>query len=93
MNVQLQEESWSISCDLLKDWMSPELWIKYFTAIQNTVTQSSNSDGGDVTDKTTTTVDNADKPPAISNDEQNQKAESNLNAMPAVMILIKLYIQ
>ena len=49
--------------------MSPEIWSKYSTASQHTVTQSSNGDGGDVTDKTTTTVDNEDKPPSISNDD------------------------
>ena len=70
-NEQFQEELWRISCDLLKDWMSPEIWSKYSTASQHTVTQSSNGDGGNVTDNTTTTVDNEDKPPAvaISNDD------------------------
>ena len=28
-NEQFQEELWSISCDLLKDWMSPEIHSKY----------------------------------------------------------------
>ena len=79
-NEQFQEELWSISCDLLKDWMSSEIWSKYSTpSQQHTVTQSSNSDGGDVTDKTTTTVDNEDKPPAvaISNDD-NTSANDKL---------------
>ena len=63
-NEQFQEELWNISCNLLKDWMSPEIWSKYSTASQHTVTQSSNGDGGDVTDNTTTTVDNENKLPA-----------------------------
>ena len=46
--------------------MSPEIWSKYSTPSQHTVTQSSNSDGGDVTDKTATTVDNEDKPPVVA---------------------------
>lgn len=30
-NEQFQEELWRISCDLLKDWMSPEIRSKYST--------------------------------------------------------------
>ena len=72
-NEQFQEELWSISCDLLKDWMSPEICSKYSTPSQHTVTQSSNSDGGNVTDKTTTTVDNEDKPPAVAINSDDDK--------------------
>ena len=48
--------------------MSPEIKSKYYTPSQHT--QSSNSDGGNVTDKTTDTVDNDDKSPAevVTND-------------------------
>ena len=28
-NEQYQEELWHISCELLKEWMSPEIWDKY----------------------------------------------------------------
>ena len=28
-NEEYQEELWRISCDLLKAWMSPEIWDKY----------------------------------------------------------------
>ena len=28
-NEQNQEELWCISCELLKEWMSPEIWNKY----------------------------------------------------------------
>ena len=28
-NEQYQEELWDISCKLLKEWMSPEIWDKY----------------------------------------------------------------
>ena len=28
-NEQYQEELWSISCDLLKEWMSPDIRDKY----------------------------------------------------------------
>ena len=57
-NEQFQEELWSISCDLLKDWMSPEIQSKYCTHSQQS--QSSNNDGESETDKTaqTTTMDN-----------------------------------
>jgi len=60
-NEQFQEELWSISCDLLKDWMSPEIWSKYSTPSQHTVVQSSDNDGGDhVTEERTknTAMDN-----------------------------------
>ena len=39
-NEQFQEDLWSISCDLLKDWMSPEIKSKYYTPSQHTVAQS-----------------------------------------------------
>ena len=85
-NEQFQEELWSISCDLLKDWMSPEIRSKYSTPTQqHIVTQSSNSDGGDVTDKTTTTVDNEDKPPAVTisnDDKQSKDQQTNKDNQP-----------
>ena len=28
-NEEYQEELWKISCELLKEWMSPEIWGKY----------------------------------------------------------------
>ena len=28
-NEQYQEELWHISCELLKEWMSLEIWDKY----------------------------------------------------------------
>ena len=28
-NEQYQEELWHIRCELLKDWMSPDIWDKY----------------------------------------------------------------
>ena len=28
-NEKHQEELWDISCELLKEWMSPEIWDKY----------------------------------------------------------------
>ena len=28
-NEQYQEELWDVSCELLKEWMSPEIWDKY----------------------------------------------------------------
>ena len=34
-NEQYQEELWKISCELLKDWMSPEIWEKYGPSKQN----------------------------------------------------------
>ena len=40
-NEQYQEELWRISCDLLKEWMSPEIWDKYGPSKQTT-----NNDGG-----------------------------------------------
>ena len=71
-NEQFQEELWRISCNLLKDWMSPEIWSKYSTASQHTVTQSSNGDGGDVTDNTTTTVDNETDNTTTTVDNENK---------------------
>ena len=43
MNEQFQEKLWSVCRDLLKDWMSPEIWSKHSTPSQHT--ESSNSDG------------------------------------------------
>ena len=79
-NEQFQEELWSISCDLLKDWMSPEIRSKYSTPSQPSATQS--SDEGDVSGMTATTVDDKDKLPAaaIGNDENtlvNDKSTEN----------------
>ena len=68
-NEQFQEELWNISCDLLKDWLSPEIRSKYCTPSQPIVPQS--SDGGDVTDTTTTTVDQGKPPAAIINNDEN----------------------
>ena len=68
-NEQFQEELWSISCDLLKDWMSPEIRSKYSTPSQPSATQS--SDGGDVSGKTATTVDDKEKPPAAIGYDEN----------------------
>ena len=50
-NEQFQEELWSISCDLLKDWMSPEIWSKYSKPAHSDPV--SNGDGAieDVTDR------------------------------------------
>ena len=39
-NEQYQEELWRISCELLKEWMSPEIWDKYGPS-----KQTSNDDG------------------------------------------------
>ena len=69
-NEQYQEELWRISCDLLKDWMSPETWSKYSPSTETTTTaakqESANNDGVD--DQPTTTasenkpVEDGDKP-------------------------------
>ena len=56
-NEQFQEELWSISCDLLKDWMSPEIQSKYST-------HSQQSQSSDVTEKTATSVGDDGKSPA-----------------------------
>jgi len=62
-NEQYQEELWRISCDLLKDWISPEIWSKYSSNTGTTTTtnkqESGNSDGVD--DQQTTTKGNEDK--------------------------------
>jgi len=39
-NEQYQEELWSISCELLKEWMSPEIRDKYGP------TKQDNTNGG-----------------------------------------------
>ena len=70
-NEKFQEELWSISCDLLKDWMSPEIQSKYSTHSQHS--QSSNSD---VTDKTaTTSVDDEGKSPAEATVDDNKPTD------------------
>ena len=84
-NEQFQEELWSISCDLLKDWMSPEIQSKYCTHSQQS--QSSNND---VTEKTTTTSVNDEgkspaEPAAIddnkpTDDKDNKPAEDQLHS-------------
>ena len=45
-NEQYQEELWHISCELLKEWMSPEIWDKYGPSKQTT-----SDDDGQHTDK------------------------------------------
>jgi len=61
-NEQYQEELWRISCDLLKDWMSPEIWSKYSRSTETTATatkqESGNNDGVD--DQPLTTTDKKD---------------------------------
>ncbi|XP_065911854.1 retinol dehydrogenase 11-like [Dysidea avara] len=68
-NEQYQEELWGISCDLLKDWMSPEIWSKYSPSTETTATaatqDSGNNDGDD--DQPITTTDNEDKPSSADN--------------------------
>ena len=63
-NEQYQEELWEISCDLLKDWISSEIWSKYSPSTETTSTaakqDSGNNDGED--DQPTTTTDSEDKP-------------------------------
>ena len=44
-NEQYQEELWSISCELLKEWMSPEIRDKYGPTKQENST-SNDSNGG-----------------------------------------------
>ena len=78
-NEQYQEKLWRISCDLLKDWMSPEIWNKYSPSTKTTTTAakqgSGNNDGADDQPTVTTdgnklgdTVKDDDKPIEVGND-------------------------
>ena len=77
-NEQYQEELWRISCDLLKDWMSPETWSKYSPSTETTTTaakqESANNDGVD--DQPTTTKDNEDKPPSVDKPHEGEDKDS-----------------
>ena len=67
---QFQEELWSISFDLLKDWMSPEIQSKYST-------RSQQSQSSDVTDKTATTSvgDDSKLPAEVAAVDDNKSAD------------------
>ncbi|XP_065911860.1 retinol dehydrogenase 11-like isoform X2 [Dysidea avara] len=57
-NEQYQEELWRISCDLLKDWMSPEIWSKYSPSTETTSTAAKQDSGNNDGDDQPTTTEN-----------------------------------
>ncbi|XP_065911513.1 retinol dehydrogenase 11-like isoform X2 [Dysidea avara] len=62
-NEQYQEELWRISCDLLKDWMSPEIWSKYSPSTETTATAAKQDSGNiDGEDDQPTTITDENKP-------------------------------